>query len=63
MLLQQEQESKQKGLDFLRRIIMSKISLEDYEKLEKFNLEQQKALRENAMVIANLEMEKIMLEV
>ena len=37
---------------------MNKISLEDYEKLEKFNLEQQKALRENAMVIANLEMEK-----
>ena len=39
-------------------IIMSKIKLEDYEKIEKINLEQQKALRENAKHIAMKEIQE-----
>ena len=31
---------------------MSKISLEDYEKIEKINFEQQKAIQENAKAVA-----------
>ena len=42
----------------LRRIIMNKIKLEDYEKIEKINLEQQKALRENAKHIAMKEIQE-----
>ena len=37
---------------------MSKIKLEDYEKIEKINLEQQKALRENAKHIAMKEIQE-----
>ena len=37
---------------------MSKINLEDYEKIEKINLEQQKALRENAKHVAMKEIQE-----
>ena len=37
---------------------MSKIKLKDYEKIEKINLEQQKALRENAKHVAMKEIQE-----
>ena len=58
MLLQQEQELKQKVLDLLRRIIMDKIKLEDYEKIEKINLEQQKAIKDNAKAVVMKEIQE-----
>ena len=37
---------------------MSKISLDDYEKIEKINLEQQKAIQENAKAVAIREIQE-----
>ena len=42
----------------LRRIIMDKIKLEDYEKIEKINLEQQKAIKDNAKAVVMKEIQE-----
>ena len=45
-------------MDLLRRIIMDKIKLEDYEKIEKINLEQQKAIKDNAKAVVMKEIQE-----